>query len=234
MLTHLLVSIVILALASSASSQVATTMSGLPLSRHGYTYFAGDASSPISVEMVIDLTCSETRDAWEVLSAVVHGYSDSVEFNIQILPLPYHQFSFLVSKAASTVLFFEGDKQAFKFMNEAILNQPAIYNSETNDKSYNDVLEIVQGWATNSTTITSAKFAEGFDTSSDAGNTIEMFTRFQFKMAAITSNYGTPMYTINGLKVLEGLDTFSQWQDTLDSLVKKPKQLEADPTTIYL
>ena len=130
MLTHLLVSIVILALASSASSQVATTMSGLPLSRHGYTYFAGDASSPISVEMVIDLTCSETRDAWEVLSAVVSGYSDSVKFNIQILPLPYHQFSFLVSKAASTVLFFEGDKQAFKFMNEAILNQPAIYNSE--------------------------------------------------------------------------------------------------------
>jgi len=184
--------------------------------------------------MVIDLTCSATRDAWDVLSAVVHEYGDSVRFSIQILPLPYHQFSFLVSKAASTVLYYEGSEQAYKFMNEAILNQPDIYNSATGDLSYNDVLAVVKGWATNSTSISGDRFSEAFDTSTDAGSTIESFTRYQFKMAAITSNYGTPMFSINGLKMGDGLGTFAQWQDTLSSLIKKPKQLEANPTTIYL
>ena len=230
---HLQLLILVGILATIVLGQSSTTQSGVPLSRSGYTYSAGFAASPVTVEMVIDLTCSATRDAWDVLSAVVHTYSDSVRFRIKILPLPYHQYSFLVSKAASTVFYYEGDGEAFKFMNEAILKQPDIYNSVTMDSSYNDIKEMVRGWATNSTSISSRNFDEGFDTSTDAGNKIEMFTRYEFKTAAIESQYGTPMFTINGLK-MNGLVTFKEWEETLNPLTEKKQQLEADPSIIYL
>ena len=210
-----------------------TTLTGIPLNRSGYNYIAGDQSSPVTVQMVIDLTCSATADAWNTLSAVVSQYSDSVRFRIKILPLPYHQFAFLVSKAASVVYYFEGDQEAFKFMNKAIINQSEILNSATSDKTYNQVKEMVKGWATNATTVSPHNFEEGFDVNTDAGKTIEMFTRYEFKTAAIEGNFGTPMYTINNL-LMTGLDNFPQWQETLDPLLAKRKQLEADPSIIYL
>ena len=184
--------------------------------------------------MVIDLTCSATADAWTVLSEVVHNYKDTVKFNIRILPLPYHQFSFLVSKAASAVYFYHGNEEAFLFMNSAILNQPLIYNSVTNDKTYNDIKSIVKGWATNSTSMTSREFEEGFDINTSNGNTIEMFTRYEFKTVVLSGYYATPTYSINGLH-MDGLDTYDEWKEALEPLIaKNTKQIESDPSIIYL
>lgn len=207
--------------------------SGLPLQKNSYSYIAGDRSSDVTVEMTIDLTCSATRDAWETLSEVVRTYKDTVKFQVRVLPLPYHQFSFLVSKAASTVYYFHGDRDAFNFMNVAILNQPEIYNSVTMDSSYNDIKGIVRNWAVNATTLSVSEFEEGMDMSTTSGNVIEMFTRYEFKFAALEAQYGTPMFRINGLN-MNGLDTFAEWKETLDPLTKKNKQIESDPTVIYV
>lgn len=163
----------------------------------------------------------------------MRAYKDSVKFQVRILPLPYHQFSFLISKAASTVYYFHGDREAFNFMNVAILNQPEIYNSVTGDSSYNDVKGLVRGWAVNATALSVSEFEEGMDVSTTAGNVIEMFTRYEFKFAALEAQYGTPMFRINGLNV-NGLDTFDEWKETLDPLTKKNKQIESDPAVIYL
>jgi hypothetical protein len=190
---------------------------------------------PFFPELTIDLACSATRDAWETLSEVVQEYKESAKFTVRVLPLPYHQYAFLMSKAASTVYYYLGDREAFNFMNTAILNQPEIYNSATADKSYNDIKHLVKGWATNSTALSDVQFEEGFDVSTAPGNTIEMFTRYEFKFAAIEGTYGTPMYRINGLLMdPNGLATIEDWRATLDPLTKTPRQISANPSTIYL
>jgi hypothetical protein len=50
----------------------------------------------------------------------------------------------------------------------------------------------------------------------------EQNTRYQFKNAALSSIYGTPMYTINGVTVTDGLSTIEDWTTFLDGLVSSP------------
>ena len=105
------------------------------------------------------------------LSEVVALYKDLVKFKIRILPLPYHQNSFILSKAASTVYYFEGDRPAIDFMNDALAHQEMFLNSATADMSYNDVVNLVAGVATNGS-LSGEEYFEGMDIRTDAGATI--------------------------------------------------------------
>ena len=187
----------------------------------------------ILVEFTIDLGCSNCMEAWPTLSEVVSLYKEDVYFKIRILPLPYHQQSFILSKAASTVFYYKGDRAAIDFMNNIMENQAMYYNSATADKTYNQVVSMVADAACNGTQLTEEEFYEGMDPRTTAGNTIEMFTRYEWKYSVVHGQYGTPMYQINGL-VVEGLQTVDQWKETLNPLVKTQKQVEAPKSTIYL
>jgi len=97
------------------------------------------------------------------------------------MPLPYHQQSFLLSKAATTVYYYNGDRSAFNFMNTVISNQAEIYNSATADMTQHQVEKLIMKWAVNGTGLTETEFIEGFDRNTESGNTIEMFTRYEWK-----------------------------------------------------
>lgn len=209
------------------------TMTGIPISRVDYSFPLGNPSSMILVELTIDLGCSNCMDAWPMLSEVVELYKEEVHFKIRILPLPYHQQSFILSKAASTVFYYKGDRAAIDYMNNIMENQALYYNSATADKTYNEVVRMVAEAATNGTDLSSEDFYEGMDARTVAGNTIEMFTRYEWKYNVVHGQFGTPFYQINGL-VVEGLQTVDQWKETLDPLVKTQRLVEAPKSTIYL
>lgn len=218
---NLILSITILLI--TISFNVAKVTSPIPLSITENSYQKGDKSSRIVVQYIIDLTCSSTMDSWDLLSQVVELYKDTIKFEYRIFPLPYHQQAFILAKAAQVVDFYmqkSDSKSVFTFMNTAIKNQPLIYNDATSDMTYNDVVQLVGKWAVNGTGLSSEQYYEGFDKSSNNGNTIEMNTRYMWKYTTIHGFWGTPQYSINGIMV-DGLETIEDWQKTLNSLIKQ-------------
>jgi hypothetical protein len=189
----------------------------IPLSKTANAYQRGNAASNVVVELVIDLTCSSCLDSWPMLNEVVESYSSSVSFMYRVFPLPYHQQAFIVSKAAS-VVFFYAPSEIFSFIDAAYANQGSIYNSVTSDMSYNEVVNMVGGWVTNSTGVSASQYAVGMDMSTDDGSAVEMNTRYMFKYGGLHHSFATPFYQINGVSVT-GLETFEQWKSTLDPLL---------------
>jgi hypothetical protein len=212
-------SILLLCLFFVVTAYSQQTSTGIPLDRNDWSYQRGDTSSLVVVEYIIDLTCSSTMDAWPVIQQVSNLYNDYVKFQYRVMPLPYHQQGFIVAKAAQLVKFYTDGKGVFTFMNTAIVNQPAIYNTATADMTYNEVVRLVETWAVNGTGLTSAQYYEGMDRDNDSGNIIEMNTRYMWKFATSHGYYGTPIYAVNGLNV-DGLETVEEWQEVLNSLLK--------------
>jgi hypothetical protein len=199
-----------------AAAQKAETL--IPLSSTGYAFQRGNAASNIVVELYIDLTCSSCLSEWPTINEVVAAYSADVNFLYRILPLPYHQQAFITSKAASCVNYYCSSEAVFTFFDTVYANQALIYNSATANMTYNEVVDLVEGWALDGTGLTSAQYAEGMNSSTTAGSSIEMNSRYMFKYATLHDIWATPVFAINGVIVL-GLDDFNTWSQTLDSLL---------------
>lgn len=193
----------------------------IPLSKDGHAYHRGNTASLTTVEYFIDLTCSSCLDSWSTLSEVYDKYKDTVHFMYRVFPLPYHQQGFILAKAAQVVNAFGTDSESvFTFFDTAYANQPAIYNSATADMTYNEVVALVQGWATEGTGVTADQYTTGMNSSTTIGSTLEMNARYMWKYNTIQGIFATPLYQIDGLKV-GGLDTVADWQATLDPLVSR-------------
>ena len=153
---------------------------------------------------------------WPLLSQVYEAYSTKVKFSYHLLPLPYHQYSFILGKSANVVDLVGESGDVFNFIDAAFIptNQALVYNGVTADTTYNEMLQIVSGFVANTTSISSADYLDAMATNSDA----EMNTRYSFKASALESMYGTPMFKVNGVAV-GGLNSFEQWEAALDSLL---------------
>mmetsp|Transcript_20687 Transcript_20687/g.43113 ORF Transcript_20687/g.43113 Transcript_20687/m.43113 type:complete len:241 (+) Transcript_20687:111-833(+) len=209
-------------LVSVVSSQAATEpTTPIPISASSFSFARGAMSSDIVVDMWIDLGCSDCMNDWPTLEEVYASYQNKVKFVYRLLPLPYHQFAFLLAKSAACVAVHSADADdVFDFFNTVYdpPNQALIYNSVTADMSYNSVMEdIVSKFVTNSSSITAEDYvkfmAEDYD--------LESNTRYGFKNAAIRGIYATPTFTVNGVTVQSGLDSFEDWQEMLDSLTNE-------------
>lgn len=216
MILWLMLALISVTLPSHASKAI------IPLRGDHYAFQRGSASSSINVELFIDLTCSSCMYAWPVLQEVYQTYRSSVNFLYYNFPLPYHQQGFIVSKAVNLVNRYS-PVSVFKFMNHVIRNQRSIYNSATEDKTYVQVINLVEKWVTESTSVTPAQFKEGMSMQTSSGKAIEMNTRYMFKYCAIHGVSGTPQYKINGIDVM-GLDSIEEWRGALDPLVAAANQ----------
>ena len=206
------------AVVACAAGQKAASL--IPLSGQSYSFKRGNPASNVVVELYVDLTCSSCLDEWPTLNEVVSAYSSDVNFLYHIFPLPYHQQAFVVSKAANCVNYYASSADAvFTFMDTAFANQGDIYTSTTADMTYNEVVAMVGSWAINGTGLSEAQYLEGMDSSTTAGNAIEMNTRYMFKFSTLHDVYATPMFAINGEKVM-GLNSFETWAATLDPLLE--------------
>ena len=202
----------------SFSEFVRAADSLIPLPKSEYAFVRGNLSSTVTVDLVIDLGCSSCLNTWPTLTELYGIYKDQVKFLYRVFPLPYHQQSFILAKAAQTVNYFGHKYAVFKFMDTAYENQPLIYNSATADTTYNQVVSLVSSWATEGTGLTADEYFIGMNSSNAVGSTIEMSARYVWKNACLKSAFATPLYSINGVAV-QGIDTIEDWQATLDPLL---------------
>jgi len=186
----------------------------IPLSPDGYAYHRGNRASLTRVEYYIDLTCADCRASWPLLTKVYNAYKDKVHFLYRVFPLPYHQQAFITAKAAQVVnVYGTSSESVFNYFDTCYAKQPQIYNSATADMTYNQVVQLVGGWATVDTGVTETEYYAGMNNSTN-----EMNARYMWKYIALQGVYATPFFAIDGLKTI-GLDTFEDWQAALDPLV---------------
>ena len=93
----MLVLVVLLLALFAASAQVT---SPIPLSAASNGFTRGSASSSVTVNFWIDLGCSDCLSSWPLLNDVYEAYKGDVKFVYHLMPLPYHQFAFMLAKSA--------------------------------------------------------------------------------------------------------------------------------------
>ena len=144
--------------------------SSLPLSKTSNTFTRGNKGSDTTVELYIDLACSDCLNSWPTLSSVYSDFKSSTKFVYKLLPLPYHQFSFLLAKSALAVeSVSKGHGDVFNFFDYVFTNdiQGLVYNSVTGDITYNEMVRMISDWVANCTDVTAEDYIDGkFDHSS--------------------------------------------------------------------
>lgn len=103
-------------------------------------------------------------------------------------------------------------------MDLAFDRQSDVLNDETQDMTFTEVSELVQGWVRESTGLSEEEVKKGL-----TEDEVEEAVRFSFKYAAIRSVYGTPMFMVNQM-IVPGLDSESEvkdWKKYLDPLLAR-------------
>lgn len=202
-------------LATSIFLGSAMAASLIPLSPSTYAFQRGNESSKINAAIFIDLSCSDTKAVWDTLNKVYDNYKGSVNFLYHVFPLPYHQYAFVLSKAAHVVDAYGDQGAVFHYFDTVFANQEQISNSATAGKTYDEMVAFIGKWATDGTGVTQEEYVQGMKNSN-----IEMNTRYMWKYCTLHSVFGTPLYSINGIMDL-GLTTYQQWANTLDGLIEQ-------------
>jgi hypothetical protein len=142
-----------------------------------------------------------------------------VHFEYRNFPLPYHQQGFILAKAAQVVKAYGSNSESlFTFFDTVFTNQAAIWNANTVDKTYNQVVSLVEDWAITNTGVTSSQYYNGMNSSTTIGSQCEMNARYMWKYNTIQGIFATPLFQIDGLKV-GNLNTIDDWKAVLEPLV---------------
>ena len=127
-----------------------------------------------------------------------------------ILPLPYHTYSYLITRSIVAVQQISADK-AKKFLDN-------IYNGDQDqfdlpDKCENDVVKLVASYVERTLSIPQADFLQKYEDS-------DSLARIEFKFAASQRVNGTPICFLNGVESDLGAGTpFSTWKSVIDELI---------------
>ena len=168
----------------------------------------------IIVEMYADPLCSDCLDSWSAVSAAITKYKDNARFIIHLLPLPYHTWTFMVSKvimAAKSI----NTSYAPILLNclYADGNQSMFLGSEVKSVTAGDMQKKALKWAAEKLGITVNDLTKAFGTQ-------EMNTRIEFKYSAVHNIDGTPTFYINGVASdLSSDSTIDDWSNVIDPLL---------------
>lgn len=212
----------ITALSTAVSLALAKPYSSLPVSATSYAYSRGGgfARNPVTVDLIIDLTCSSCQEAWPVISQVVKKYQHSVTFRYRVFPLPYHNSAYVAAKAAAAVEKWHGS-EVFEFIDACYEGKhaTAMSNMKTNGKTHEQVIGVVGSIITAATHMTAEEYEEAMDQSTAKGSEVETATRLMWKNCAMHGAFGTPTYLVNGVEVGD-LQSQDDWKAILDPLLQ--------------
>lgn len=86
---------------------MAVVNSQIPLPRRplGFIYKEGEPSAPIHLTAFVDLTCPDSQEAWPTVKKVADMYGpETIQFTVQLFPLPYHTNAFVAAQVSRIVL----------------------------------------------------------------------------------------------------------------------------------
>lgn len=176
-----------------------------------YPGLAYGVDSPlVHLEVYADPLCPICSILWPVLQQIIGAYPSNLRVTVHFLPLPYHTYSYLITRSIVAVQQISADK-AKKFLDN-------IYNGDQDqfdlpDKCENDVVKLVASYVERTLSIPQADFLQKYEDS-------DSLARIEFKFAASQRVNGTPICFLNGVESDLGAGTpFSTWKSVIDELI---------------
>eukprot|EP00761_Pharyngomonas_kirbyi_P012709 gb/GECH01012736.1/.p1 GENE.gb/GECH01012736.1/~~gb/GECH01012736.1/.p1 ORF type:complete len:236 (+),score=31.89 gb/GECH01012736.1/:1-708(+) len=169
-----------------------------PLFQRPPGYPSGQLGSPVTVELVGDLTCIDTKEFWEkTFQPVLQTFSSSVYFLFHQFPLPYHIAGFDTAQAAEVVDKYS-NKNFLDFADYVFENQNGLYNDKVNSTNQNQLWELLYKNYVSKFNVNHSTF---FQEMNNRNNNLQV--RYQFKYAASRGVTGTPTLFVNGVKLTD-------------------------------
>ncbi|CAN1824699.1 hypothetical protein LINPERHAP1_LOCUS30871 [Linum perenne] len=201
----------------------------LPPAKHDGFLYSGHRIDPdaILIEAFFDPVCPDSRASWPPLKQALHHYGSRVSFVLHLLPLPYHDNSYVASRALHIANSLNASS-TFPLLERFFRHQEKFYNLRTVNLSKADVVKKVSHFAT---AVVGNPLESGFNDSKT-----DIKTRVSFKFSASRGIYGTPSFLVNGFAVPDNgspLD-FNGWKKIIDPLIVKNKDGQFDLMRIFI
>ena len=191
----------------------ASALSGAPVpNRPTGVVWNGDVND-IILEMYGDPLCPDCLMVWNTTLSVVEHYKEHLQLRLHLLPLPYHTWSFIVTKSIMAVKSIS-EAKAQDYVN-ALYNggQDQFENEPLSGTGQEQVIEKVLDYAASVTSIDKTELQNAYSSN-------EMNARIEFKYACVHSVAGTPTFFVNGVEVELGGDaTLEDFEAIIDPLL---------------
>ncbi|CAH3155609.1 unnamed protein product [Pocillopora meandrina] len=206
--SHLLLAAVLI---TAGNSQIP-----LPKRPLGFVYKGGEPTAPIHLEAFVDLTCPDCQQAWPTLKKVADMYGpETVQFTLQLFPLPYHTNAFLAAQSVYAVEAYN-TSLVISWMDVIFENQNQLYDFQTMDKNRYDVINIIADLGSK-IDIDKAVIKDGL-----TNTEYNEHTRISWKYGCSRTVSGTPFFFLNGVFVSQASAawTVEEWKQLIDPLLK--------------
>ncbi|CAH3155625.1 unnamed protein product [Pocillopora meandrina] len=206
--SHLLLAAVLI---SAGNSQIP-----LPKRPLGFVYKGGEPTAPIHLEAFVDLTCPDCQQAWPTLKKVADMYGpETVQFTLQLFPLPYHTNAFLAAQSVYAVEAYN-TSLVISWMDVIFENQNQLYDFQTMDKNRYDVINIIADLGSK-IDIDKTVIKDGL-----TNTEYNEHTKISWKYGCSRTVSGTPFFFLNGVFVSQASAawTVEEWKQLIDPLLK--------------
>lgn len=186
----------------------------------------------VLIEGFMDPVCPDSRDSWPPLRRALDHYGSRISLVVYPFPLPYHDNSFLCSRALHIVNNLNASA-TYKLLEYFFDSQEELYNKATFNLSRKSVVAKVSTIVAK--VIGSSSYEEiksGF-----SNPTSDHATRFSFKYGCLKGVYGTPFFFVNGFPLPDAGSalTYEDWKGIIDPLVRELEtEVQPEPTHYLL
>ncbi|PFX31484.1 uncharacterized protein LOC111322105 [Stylophora pistillata] len=201
-----------------AAVLVAVGNSQIPLPKRplGFVYKGGEPTAPIHLEAFVDLTCPDCQQTWPTVKKVADMYGpETVQFTLQLFPLPYHTNAFLAAQSVYAVEAYN-TSLVISWMDVIFENQNQLYDFQTMDKNRYDVINIIADLGSK-IDIDKTVIKDGL-----TNTEYNEHTRISWKFGCSRTVSGTPFFFLNGVFVSQATAawTVEEWKQLIDPLLK--------------
>ncbi|XP_047328938.1 uncharacterized protein LOC124932362 [Impatiens glandulifera] len=190
----------------------------IPAKYDGFLYKNQETTTnTVIIEAFFDPICPDSRDAWPPLKQAFEYYGSRVSLILHPFPLPYHDNSFVTSRALHVVNKVN-PVATYDLLELFFKHQEEFYNRPTFNESRSSVVKHVAELATKVADISLKNDIESGFTDWET----DSLTRVSFKYGCSRGVYGTPFFFVNGFVLPDGgsaIDYF-QWRRILDPVIK--------------
>merc|ERR1711934_1057255 len=102
--------------------------------------------APIRLEAFLDLQCSDSKNAWNMIQELLDLYPTKIYFILHEFSLSYKENSYWASQSANVVNALQ-PADYFKYIDIVYNNQGDFQNSVTFDMTGNQVWSLFEGYA---------------------------------------------------------------------------------------
>jgi len=181
----------------------------------GIRFLPATPKPPVTLEMYIDLHCSDSLAQWQILKPVqIHFGTDKLDLVVQVMSLTYFRNSFLASQGLFLIQNSSVSANLFAYIEESMNMWRNFSTSATVDMTETEVLEMLADMANRVT---------GIDRTFFKSNISQYYgvARAVWKFAVKHGVAGTPTFFLNGVDLGIGSKTpsFNDWVTYLDPII---------------